>query len=67
MNVVQIGEAAGRLSEECREKMSDLPWNSIIGIRNIIVHGYVKVDDSIVWSIVKKDIPALKRRIEQEI
>ena len=67
MNIVQIGEIAARLSDECRDRLSELPWFNIIGTRNIIVHGYIKVDDEIVWNIIENDIPALKTRIEQDI
>ena len=67
MNIAQIGEIAGRLSDECREELCDLPWASIIGTRNIIVHGYVQVDPSIIWNIVEKDVPSLKKRLEGEI
>ncbi len=64
MNIVQIGEAASRLSDDCRGKLNELPWHSIIGIRNIIVHGYIKIDDLIMWDIIENDIPVLKQRIE---
>ena len=67
MNIVQIGEAANRLSDECIEAFHDLPWSSIIGTRNIVVHGYVQVDDRVIWNTVTEDIPALKNRIEKEI
>ena len=67
MNIVQIGEAANRLSDDCLESLHDLPWSSIIGTRNIVVHGYIQVDDKIIWNIVTEDIPALKNRIEKEI
>ncbi len=67
MNIVQLGEAANRLSDECREAFADLPWSSIIGTRNIIVHGYVKIEDKIIWNIVESDVPVLKDRIEKVI
>ena len=65
MNILQIGEAANRLSEECREDLSDLPWAEIIGTRNIIVHGYVRVRDEIIWDIIENDVPLLKNRLEK--
>ena len=65
MNIVQLGEAAVRLSDECREELSDLPWSSITGTRNIIVHGYIKIDKQIIWNIVEDDVPVLRKRIEK--
>lgn len=65
MNVVQIGECANRLSDECREELSDLPWNEIIGTRNIIVHGYARINNDIIWNVIENDICELKRKIEE--
>ena len=67
MNILLVGEAANRLSDECREAMSDIPWREIIGTRNIIVHGYVQIDDAVIWHIIEKDLPELKNRIEIEV
>ena len=67
MNILQIGEAANRLSDECREALHKLPWGSMIATRNIIVHGYTKVDDLIIWNIIENDIPALKSMIDEEL
>ena len=39
-----IGEAATRLPEEIRNQTPDIPWEEIIGMRNIIAHGYFEVD-----------------------
>ncbi len=47
MNVFQIGEASNRLSDECKENMSLIPWYEIYGTRNVIAHGYVKVKNEI--------------------
>jgi uncharacterized protein with HEPN domain len=35
-----IGEAAARLPEEIRSRAPDIPWEEIIGMRNIIAHGF---------------------------
>lgn len=56
-----IGEAAARLSENFRKNHPDIPWTEIIGMRNILVHDYFGIDTEIVWSVVEKDIPTLKK------
>ena len=33
-----LGEAANRIPKELQEKYPDIPWGSIIGMRNIIIH-----------------------------
>ncbi len=34
-------------------------WHSLIGLRNIIAHGYLQVDREKVWDIVQNEVPAL--------
>lgn len=66
MNVFQIGEASNRISDECREKLSQIPWQEIYGTRNIIAHGYIKVKKEIIWNIIENDIPLLKKEINEK-
>ena len=54
-----IGEAAARVPAEERARRPGIPWASIVGLRNRLVHGYDDVDHDIVWEIVTTDIPAL--------
>jgi uncharacterized protein with HEPN domain len=63
-NLEIIGESANQIPKNIRQKFSDVPWPQIIGLRNRMIHGYFVVDYRIVWEIVKKDIPLLKRKIE---
>lgn len=58
-----IGEAASSLSPELRSCTSDIPWQAIIGLRNILVHAYFRVDPDELWVVVEKDIPFLKKRV----
>lgn len=59
-----IGEAARRLSPETRQTLPDLPWNSMIGIRNVMIHEYDDVDLTIVRDTVERDLPLLIQAIE---
>jgi len=59
-NLSILGEAANRIPEEYREDHPEIPWSSIIGIRNVIVHGYDQVKLQIVWDIIHIDLYALK-------
>lgn len=60
-----IGEAVRALPEEIRRLEPEVPWTSIIGMRNILVHGYFDVDTDIVWETATRDMPALKPAIER--
>jgi uncharacterized protein with HEPN domain len=58
-----IGEAARALPTEVRILAPELPWAKIIGMRNILVHGYFSIDTEIVWLAVTNDLPVLKPAI----
>ncbi len=63
-NLEIIGEAASKLSNEIQQKYSDIPWKNIIGLRNVVIHGYFVVDLEIIWKIIKDQLPWLKERLE---
>ena len=58
-----IGEAANHVSEEIRVVNSDIPWASIIGMRNNLVHGYNEVNYRLVWRTVQNDLHVLEDAI----
>ena len=65
MNLFQIGELTHQLSEEFKEKREEIPWHKIYGTRNIIAHGYLKVDDDIIWETCLSDIPFFRDMLER--
>ena len=58
-----IGEAAKNISDSFKEKHMQIPWKAIIGTRDKMIHHYFGIDLDMVWEIVKKDIPMLKKQI----
>ena len=65
MNLFQIGEQANHLSDKCVEQMGDVPWHQIIGLRNIIAHGYDTIQVEQIWNTMVKDVPDLKKKISE--
>jgi uncharacterized protein with HEPN domain len=59
-----IGEAARAVPEEVRRLAPDIPWPKIIGMRNILVHGYFEIDTDIVWDAAQHDVPRLRPAVE---
>lgn len=62
-NLIIIGEAANQISDQFREQHPSIPWSSIIGTRNVIVHGYDQVKLQIVWEILQRDLANLNSQI----
>ncbi len=59
-----IGEAAVKISDDFQEQHPDIPWPKIIGMRDILVHDYFRIDINAVWAVMENDIPQLEQQIE---
>lgn len=58
-----IGEAASKISKETIDRNNEIQWKEIIGTRHILVHDYNTVDFNLLWEIIQKEIPVLKKQI----
>ena len=52
-----IGEAAARLPEEWRQRCPDVPWRRIVGLRNLLAHGYWIIDSEELWDVARNKVP----------
>ena len=59
-----IGEATKMLSEHFREGRPNIPWRSIAGMRDKLIHHYFGVDLDMVWLTAIDDIPVIKAAIQ---
>ena len=57
-------EVARALPESIKGRAPEVPWAKIIGMRHILVHDYFGIDTDIVWDVVERDLPRLKRQLE---
>jgi len=64
MYILQIGELTTLLSEDFKSTHTEIPWNEIKAMRNIVAHGYGKISVSTLWETVRMDIPMLKAYCE---
>jgi uncharacterized protein with HEPN domain len=58
-----IGEAVKKMPAETRLEAKDIPWKQIAGLRDMLIHEYFGVDIKLVWKVIKKDVPLLKRNM----
>lgn len=59
-----IGEAARFVSPGTRKELPDIPWRSIIGLRNVLVHEYGDIRYEILWAIIQDKLGPLIRRLD---
>lgn len=58
-----IGEAVRNIPDSFRKEYDEIPWKKIAGLRDVLIHEYFGVDMDLVWKIIKKEIPKLKKQI----
>ena len=59
-----VGEAATRVSAEGQASAPQIPWRSVTGMRNRLVHAYHDVDRDILWTTVTQALPTLLAQLK---
>ena len=63
--VEMVGEAASKVSKECRGRFPQIPWADIVAMRNRLVHVYFDINLDIVWDTVSVDLPELIAALQE--
>jgi uncharacterized protein with HEPN domain len=67
LNLITLGEAAARVSNEHRdfaESHPKIPWGKMRGMRNRMAHGYFDIDLQIVWDTVQSSLQDLEVQLQ---
>ena len=64
-NFAILGEAANKVSDELQEKHPEIPWGDIIGMRNVLIHDYVKPQPKYMWDAYRNDLDPLKKHLQK--
>jgi uncharacterized protein with HEPN domain len=60
-----IGEAASKISDYLRNQHTQIPWQDIIAMRNIMVHQYFGIDLQEIWNTVNIDLTLLENQVKE--
>ena len=64
-NLEIVGEAAGHVSKNTRQKAPNIPWKAIVGLRNVLAHEYGEILYDRLWRICTNELPKLITRLEE--
>ena len=59
LNLIIIGEAAGRIPDSVQRSHTEIPWSFLRALRNRLVHAYFDVDPQVLWDTIQNDLPPL--------
>lgn len=63
-NLEIIGEAAKGITRELREKYASVPWKSMSGVRDRLIHHYLGVNLGVVWQIISSELDEVLSQTE---
>jgi len=66
-NLEVIGEASNNIEKNYPDFAAshpELPLSFAYQMRNVVAHGYFKVDFELVWKTIHRDLPGLKAQIQ---
>lgn len=59
-----IGEASKKLSEDFKSQHEDIPWRQIVGLRDILAHDYGDILTERIWLVAVDEIPILYSKLK---
>ncbi len=59
-----IGEAVKNLAASFKAKHPEIPWKQMAGMRDVLIHEYFDIDLSLTWSVVKRELPPIKEKLQ---
>ena len=63
-NLEIIGEASYKITKEFQANHPEIEWRVIIDLRHVLIHGYYKIKQEIIWDIIQRDLLPLREKIQ---
>jgi uncharacterized protein with HEPN domain len=54
-----VGEAAKKLPAEWKDEEPEIPWQDVVNFRNLLVHEYFRIDETLLWNTIEQDLESL--------
>ncbi len=64
-NLSQMGEMVKYVDKAFADKHTEIPWRTLYGLRNRIVHDYEGVNPVLIWEIISEDLCDLLRDLKK--
>ena len=65
VNMIHLGEAAARVSDEVKDAHPEVPWHEMVGMRNILTHEYFRVKPMVLFETVTTQFKSLERQLDE--
>ena len=60
-----IGEAVKNIPASFKTRNPEIPWKQMAGMRDVLIHKYFDIDLSLTWSVVKRELPSIKAKLQE--
>jgi Uncharacterized conserved protein len=58
-----IGEAAKNVPDRIKSESPEIPKKEMAALRDRVIHGYFRIDYSIVWNVITTDLPEIEPKV----
>jgi uncharacterized protein with HEPN domain len=62
-NFEVIGEATKNLPADFKDRYPAVEWKQVAGLRDVMAHGYYRIDYEVIWEIITDKLPGFRKDI----
>jgi uncharacterized protein with HEPN domain len=62
-----ISEASRHLTDDIKERRTEIPWSKVAGIGNVLRHAYDHVAPDVLWKLAQDDLAAIEKVCREEL
>ena len=62
-----ISEASRHLTDDIKERRSEIPWSKVAGNGNVLRHAYDHVAPDVLWKLAQDDLVAIEKVCREEL